>query len=304
VLESNDLSKETRQPHRELGYFFRSRRLALDTKALGLKPHAHRSKSYLSREQVADLAGISADWYGRLEGGQEANPSRVTLQALVQALRLTAIESRFVFELAGFAEPRGDELGAEAYQLAAEGGVRDAAVLDCLITDPTRVGIYVLDAYLTPLKWNAVADALWQFSSAQSPIERNFIYRLTDPYVVSLAGSEYESLVRHFVGMFRRAHACLPTPFSQQILEIGMGARIFRRFWDEHVIAEQMWPASGPFPRRHPAVGLLWVSTLSLCLSPARDQVVALVVPADAASSKKFDRLRAIGRKLQDRSKG
>jgi transcriptional regulator with XRE-family HTH domain len=286
------VSMDTRQPsfrRRELGEFFRARRLAFDPKELGLTPHAHRRHSGLGREQVADLAGISADWYGRLEGGIETNPSRDTLLALARALRLTPIEIRFVFELAGFAEPAATKFSDEPAE----------EVLNCLVVDPLRVGMYVMDAYLTPLKWNAIANELWRFSAADTPIGRNFIHRLVDPYVVSLLGSAYELTVRQLVGMFRRAHMCQPTAFSQHILEIALRAEVFRKFWDEHVIAEQMWPARGPFPRRHPVVGMLWINGLSLSLAPARGEIVVACAPADDASARKMTRLRAIAKASQ-----
>jgi transcriptional regulator with XRE-family HTH domain len=289
---STDLTKETSHAslrRREVGEFLRSRRLALDPKELGLTRHAYRRHAGLGREQVADLAGISADWYGRLEGGLETNPSRRTLRALTGALRLTNIETRFVFELAGFAEPDLDAFSNELSE----------AVLDYLILDPVRVGIYMMDVYLTPLKWNAIANGLWRFSAADTPIERNFMYRLADPYVVSLLGSAYELTVRQLVGMFRRAHTCQPTLFSRHVLEVALRAEIFHQFWDEHVVAEQMWPASGPFPRRHPIVGILWINAMSLSVVPARAETVVVLTPADVASAKKLARLRAIGKASQ-----
>jgi hypothetical protein len=209
--------------------------------------------------------------------------------ALTRALRLTNIEIRFAFELAGFAEPRGDNISDELSEV----------VLDCLVLDPLRVGIYMMDVYLTPLKWNAIANELWRFSAADTPIERNFMYRLADPYVVSLLGSAYELTVRELIGMFRRAHTCQPTPFSYDILEIALRAEIFRHFWDEHVVAEQMWPARGPFPRWHPIVGILWINAMSLSLAPARAEIVVTLAPADVASRKKIDRLRTIGKTSQ-----
>jgi transcriptional regulator with XRE-family HTH domain len=263
--------------------------MALDPKELGLTSHAHRRHPGLGREQVAELAGISADWYGRLEGGVETNPSHETLLALTRALRLTTIEIRFVFELAGFAEPRSDEVSGELAE----------NVLDCLVLDPLRVGIYVMDAYLTPSKWNTIANELWRFSAADTPMGRNFILRLVDPYVASLLGSTYELTVRQLVGMFRRAHTCQPTSFSHHILEIALRMEVFRKLWNEHVVADQMWPASGPFPRWHPVVGVLWINALSLSLAPARGEIVVALAPADVASARKITRLRAIAKASQ-----
>lgn len=291
MCRSIDLSSEINPANlrrRELGEFLRARRLALDPNGLGLITHPHRRHKGLGREQVAELAGISGDWYGRLEGGLATNPSRETLWALTRALQFTAIETRFVFELAGFAEPRDEPSDA----------LREE-VLTYLLGDPLQVGLYVMDAYLTPLRWNAIADALWEFSRAGTPAERNFMCRLDEPHVVSLLGSSYEGAVAGLVGIFRRSHTLQPTPFSHQILEIALQAPIVRRFWDEHVVAEQVWPASGPYPRWHPTVGVVWINSLSLSLAPIRGEVLVALAPADPSSAKEFARLRAIGTALQ-----
>jgi transcriptional regulator with XRE-family HTH domain len=268
---------------RELGTFLRSKRRRLDPNELGLQARRRRTPGP-SREEVAYLAGISADWYGRLEGGRESNPSRATLQAIANVLRLTDPERAFAFALVGLADPRSD--------VPTDDG--KAYVLDRLIFDPLHLALCVGDQYLTPIKWNAIADAWWGLSDIESPAERNFVSRFDDPYIMALGGDEYETMSRAIVGMFRRAHVSAPTPFSQQILDVAMRKPAFRRLWDEHGISDQAWESGGPHARVHPAVGPVRIKTLQLSL-PLAPEIIVAVAP-DEASVEAFDRLREIGR--------
>lgn len=71
-----------------LGEFLRARRAALGPRDIGLVSHGVRRVAGLRREEVADLAGVNADYDARLEQGRERNPSLQVLDALGRALRL------------------------------------------------------------------------------------------------------------------------------------------------------------------------------------------------------------------------
>ena len=74
--------------HGELGSFLRARRERLSPEAVGLPAGRRRRTAGLRREEVAELAGISTDWYIRLEQGRTVSPSPTTVDALARALRL------------------------------------------------------------------------------------------------------------------------------------------------------------------------------------------------------------------------
>jgi len=268
---------------RDLGAFLRARRSRLDPDDLGLPPRRRRGPG-LSREEVAYLAGISADWYGRLELGRESNPSRATLGAIADVFRLTDAERAFVFDLVGLADPRDE--------VPADNGRSD--VLDRLIFDPLRVGICVGDQFLTPIRWNAIADAWWGLSGFPTAEERNIVSRFDEPFLIQLGGEHYEAIARAIVGMFRRAHVSSPTPFSQHILDVAMRKPLFRLFWDEHGIADQPWDSGGPHVREHPMVGAVNINAVLLEV-PLSPEIIVAVAPADVASEAVFDRLREIG---------
>jgi transcriptional regulator with XRE-family HTH domain len=71
-----------------IGQFLRARRELVDPAELGLEAGPRRRVPGLRREEVALLAGVSTDYYVRLEQGRERNPSAQVVDALAQALQL------------------------------------------------------------------------------------------------------------------------------------------------------------------------------------------------------------------------
>ncbi len=80
--------------------FLRERRAALSPEDVGLPSVARRRTPGLRREDVAELAGISLNWYGLLESGASIRVSHQTLDRIASALRLDRTERRRLFALA------------------------------------------------------------------------------------------------------------------------------------------------------------------------------------------------------------
>ena len=101
-----------------LGDFLRARRDQVRPEDVGLVPGGQRRAPGLRREELAMLAGISAEYYLRLERGRAQHPSPQILDALARALQLDAKATRYLHNLA--APTRGDtsELEAAAHGLA------------------------------------------------------------------------------------------------------------------------------------------------------------------------------------------
>ncbi|WP_228010784.1 helix-turn-helix domain-containing protein [Nonomuraea phyllanthi] len=78
--------------YRHLGTFLQSRRARITPASVGLPPHSRRRVPGLRREELAQLAGISVEYYQRLEQGRASNPSEEVLTAISNALRLDAVE--------------------------------------------------------------------------------------------------------------------------------------------------------------------------------------------------------------------
>ena len=84
----------------QLGEFLRSRRERLQPEHLGLSDPRRRRTPGLRREEVASLAGISPEWYVKLEQGRSVAPSVATIDALSRALRLNEVERAHLAMLA------------------------------------------------------------------------------------------------------------------------------------------------------------------------------------------------------------
>ncbi|GAA4971922.1 transcriptional regulator with XRE-family HTH domain [Nonomuraea thailandensis] len=93
----------------ELGAFLKSRRDRLAPRAVGLPPGTRRRVPGLRRDEVAELASLSADYYTELEQGRGQCPSEPVLHALARALRLDPDETAHLFHLAGHPTPLGAE---------------------------------------------------------------------------------------------------------------------------------------------------------------------------------------------------
>lgn len=87
------------------GEFLRTRREALQPEDVGLRRGPRRRTSGLRREEVAELAGMSADYLARLERGSGLQPSEQMVAAIARGLRLTLAERDHLFLLAGHRPP-------------------------------------------------------------------------------------------------------------------------------------------------------------------------------------------------------
>ena len=93
---------------RQLADFLRARREALQPEDVGLPRGARRRTGGLRREEVAALAGMSADYYSRIEQQRGPTPSEQILGALAQALQLSQGERDHLFRLGGHPVPPRD----------------------------------------------------------------------------------------------------------------------------------------------------------------------------------------------------
>lgn len=83
-----------------LGQYLRARRALVTPEQAGIPSGTNRRVSGLRREEVAMLAGISADYYLRLERGRDKNPSAQVLESLARVLRLDELEQEYLLAMA------------------------------------------------------------------------------------------------------------------------------------------------------------------------------------------------------------
>jgi transcriptional regulator with XRE-family HTH domain len=149
-----------------LGDFLRARRQQVRPEDVGLVPGARRRVTGLRREELAMLAGISAEYYLRLEVGRDKNPSPQVVEALAGALGLDVLARQHLQYLA---TPNGSDLAQE--------DVAPAYVLAEVI-DEFSIPAALVNRYLDVLAANPIAQAL---SPEFTPGENFLRWRLLDP---------------------------------------------------------------------------------------------------------------------------
>jgi transcriptional regulator with XRE-family HTH domain len=133
---------------------------------VGVPVGRRRRATGLRREELAGLAGISADYLTRLEQGRATAPSAQVVEALARALRLPTSERDLLYRLAGHAAP-----GLDVVQSRVTPSVQ--RLLDRLSNTP----VVVYDATWTLVMANAPYDALMGDTTTWRGIERNAIWR-------------------------------------------------------------------------------------------------------------------------------
>ncbi|MYW93603.1 helix-turn-helix domain-containing protein [Amycolatopsis rubida] len=136
---------------KELGGFLRSRRERLTPEVAGIAPGGtRRAVPGLRREELAELAGVSASYYTRLEQGASSSASDAVIDALAAALRLDPVEHEHLRNLAAprrAARPRSRRTKLRP-------AVRD------LLAAMSAVPAVVIDHRAEVLAWNRLGHAL------------------------------------------------------------------------------------------------------------------------------------------------
>ncbi|WP_316773777.1 helix-turn-helix transcriptional regulator [Streptomyces sasae] len=150
----------------EFGRMVRRWRDRVTPEAVGVPAGPRRRAAGLRREELAQLAGISADYLTRLEQGRSTAPSAQVVESLTQALRLSDPERDLLFRLAGHTTPGPDVVPSRVTPSVHR-------LLDRLSYTP----VVVYDATWTLVLANAPFDALMGETSSWRGIERNAVWR-------------------------------------------------------------------------------------------------------------------------------
>ncbi|MDA2806084.1 helix-turn-helix domain-containing protein [Nocardiopsis suaedae] len=256
----------------ELGAYLSARRAQVTPAEANLPATGHRRVPGLRREEVALLAGVSADYYIRLEQGRERSPSAQVLDALAAALRLGEDGRLHLFHVAG--------VGPRAAAAAVTDRVEPSllALMDAWPHNPAIVYNRAYDV----LASNAIADALfheWTHS-------RNLMHVVfTDPAARAFY-RDWHEVARNSVAGFRLGHGAAPDdPRVRQVLgELIDASPEFAELWSRH-------DARGKALERkrftHRAVGplTLTMQTFDVRSAPGQELVVYHAEPASPDNS-------------------
>ena len=263
------MSAEPLPPSREseLGAFLRNHRERLSPADVGLPPGRRRRTPGLRREEVAQLAGLSATWVTWLEQGRPVAMSVRALASLAQALRLSRAERAYLFALAGKPEPRPDA---------------EPAVPQALLASVQAISApaYLLDRQWTALAWNdAAADLFVGWLDAAST-ERNLLRAMfLSPGLQTLV-EDWPHRAARLVAEFRvhsLRHAEDP-PTRALVEQLMADSPAFANAWRSQDVEERQGGRRG---FHHPARGLVYLEQLTLVPPAVPGLMLAMLLPAD-----------------------
>lgn len=228
-------------PH-PLGAYLRARRELLGPADVGLPEGTGRRRvSGLRRSEVALLAGISAEYYVKLEQGREANPTNQVLDALSRALQLDATARSYLQSLVHPADRRIAPESSPAIERA-----------QWLIDSWPMTAAMVLSRHHDIVATNSLMNAL---IPAYRVGGNALVSLLLDPALREFY-LEWDGLSARSIGLMRSLVALDPTRVRAQqlIVQLTRESPRFREVWNRHDIAGM---TEGMHPMRHPVVGEL-----------------------------------------------
>jgi len=263
----------------EVREFLSSRRARVTPEQAGLPAYGgNRRVTGLRREEVAMLAGVSVDYYVRMERGSLSGASDSVLNAVAGALQLDEAERDHLFALARAAGP-----GRRRRRRTPSTTVRPAIqqVLDAITDAPA----WVRNGRHDILAMNRLARALFSPVLADPHRPANstrFVY--LDPAAKEFF-VDWERIANDAAAMLRLEAG--RNPHDQALIELvgelSTQSEIFRQRWASHDV---QFHRSGQKRLRHPVVGQLDLNFESMEL-PSEPGLVLNVytAPADSPTS-------------------
>lgn len=265
----------------ELAGFLRKRREALQPEDVGLLRGPRRRTSGLRREEVAELCGMSTDYYARLERGNGPRPSEQMAAALARGLRLSLAERDHLFLLTGHNTPTRT-LRSEH---VSPGLMR---VLDRLEDTPAQIMGGLGETLVQPRFARALLGDQTRFTGPA----RSAVYRwFTDPASrLIYPEQDHSTHGRVYTAQLRRVATEQGPKSPAAALARLLRARSeqFAAFWDEHEIGLGYTDQKRV---QHPQVGLMQLHCQML-LDP--DQTQSLLVFTATPGTESHDRLQLL----------
>lgn len=232
---------------RELSEFLTGRRAKISPEQAGLRSYGRRQVPGLRREEVASLAGVSVEYYKRLERGNASGVSDSVLDGLAEALQLDDAERAHLFDLARAASP----VAPRRARRTATQKVRPVVqrIVDS-ITAPATLSNMRAD-YLTA---NALGRALYAplFDGPEQP-PNSARFTFLDP-VAQEFFTDWEKAAKDLVASLRSEAGRNPhdRALTELVGELSMRSAPFRKWWAAHDVR---YHQTGRKRLRHPIVG-------------------------------------------------
>ncbi|WP_018500992.1 helix-turn-helix domain-containing protein [Parafrankia discariae] len=252
-----------------LGAYLRARRDLVMPQQAGIPDAGVRRVSGLRREEVAMLAGVSADYYLRLERGRDRNPSVQVLESIARVLQLD--DDHFAHLLALVAEVPRQRKRRPRKETPPAGSLK---LLDSLMQPA-----FIEDRYFDILAANRMATALSPGLAAGGNQLRDLFL---EPAEQALH-PEWENVTECFIANLRQAVGTdIDDPrFIELTGELSLASPRFRQLWARHEVRGQR---GTPLRINHPQVGEMTLNRERLAINGTEGLMLVVYHP-DAGSS-------------------
>ncbi|GAA4620823.1 helix-turn-helix transcriptional regulator [Actinoallomurus vinaceus] len=261
----------------EIREFLRTRRARITPEQAGIAPHpGARRVPGLRREEAAQLAGVSVDYYIRLERGHTRGVSETVLEAVARALQLDDTERAHLFDLAQPTAARTRRKRPLAPQR-----VRPAVYR---ALESLSVPAMVLGRRMDVLTANRLGYALITDFEARPHRERNAARFVFLDETARTLYTDWERVAGDCVATLRLYSGRQPDDpqLTELIGELSLHSGTFRRMWADHDVLAH---TTGTKRLRHPLVGDLTLDYVVLAVEGDPDQTIVIYTPEPASRS-------------------
>jgi transcriptional regulator with XRE-family HTH domain len=255
-----------------IGEYLRARRELVRPQDIGIPDISARRRVHgLRREEVAMLAGVSSDYYIRLEQGRDQHPSPQVLDALARALQLDDAATAHLHQLATPPTRRRRKTPPPEKV--------PAGILE-LIASWNQSPAYVFGRYMDVLAVNSLATALVPFYVKGENLVRAVFL---DPRVPDIYGN-WEDVTMSTVASLRvRVGPDVDDPRLNELVgELSVRSERFRQLWARHDVHSKR---SGVARIDHPLVGPLELNSEKLPLPDTDHQTLVVHHAAPGSAS-------------------
>jgi transcriptional regulator with XRE-family HTH domain len=273
--------------HDELSDFLSSRRARLTPAQAGIPDFGGRRRvPGLRREEVALLAGMSAEYFKRLERGHATGVSEAVLDGVSRALHLDAAEHTHLYALV-----RGANEGArpQRHRIARRQSLTQGMqqTIDAMSTVP----VFIQNGRLDFVAANRLGRALFSVMLQTTRLPANAARFVFLDAQAQAFYADWESNTRQIVAILRAEAGRSPhdRQLSDLVGELSTRSDLFRKLWGSHDVREHR---SGVKSVHHPIVGDLDLTYQGMDL--ASDRGLQMLVFSAERGSVSEERLQLL----------
>lgn len=265
---------------RELKRFLKIRRDRISPADCGLVSNGRRRSRGLTREHVAQLAGVSFKWYSLFESGQVRGVSRKFVERVCAVLRLSAAERRHLFDLVGL---------PPAQEAAPPPQVPE--IIKRLADAQTAMPVAVYSNVFDVLYANRLYEHVFERRAMPATLGRNKILRLFLDPQSRREWRNWESVARRVTSELRYLNGAEPhSPEFQRLFAQLQADPDFRRLWSEGSV-DILDSLRDRFELNIEGIGALALSVVPMTIPEQPRLFFCVLMPADDASAVRLRRL-------------